>query len=183
MKSRKSALCCASSLKIGRKKYLAMLGNAALVASTFLVSGCQMATTREPLAAPQQRPITVDDAMRHRDWSTSVAVIPTGATIGGPLLFAFEPNRRTDPPVDTQYLEIPIFLANVWVLPLVAIADPPWTPTVYRGVNLGPSYTMSPAYPEDLPAPPPLHAHKAGDEADAGWARHYRKNATTRPVF
>jgi hypothetical protein len=161
-------------------------GLAALAASVFLLSGCQPSTIQEPPAPAQQRPIVLDDAMRHRDWSTSVAVMPTGATVAGPLLFAFDPADHMAPPLDSSYFEIPIFLGNIAVMPIVALGDPPWTPTIYRGVNIKPSYTMSPAYPEDLPPPPAIvyaHRHKAGEEADAPAARHYRKNASTRPVF
>jgi hypothetical protein len=159
---------------------------AALFLSPVLLAGCQATVVQEPPAPMQKRPIVIDDAMRHRDWSTSVATIETGATIAGPTLFAFEPADRMDPPLDSSYFEVGIFLGNIACLPIVSIFDPPWTPTVYRGVNLPPSYTMSPAYPEETPPPASeiyAHRHKAGAEADAPAARHYRKNASTRPVF
>jgi hypothetical protein len=152
-----------------------------MVAGLLAVAGCQLASTHEPVAELQKRPILVDQAMEHRDWSTSVATIPSGAIVAGPTLFAFEPGGSMDRPLDSSMFEIPIFLGNIAVLPVVAVIDPPWTPTAYHGVNLPASYTMSPAYPSDFPKA--IHrVRKAGDEADAARARAIRKPAT-RPAF
>ncbi|HWB54391.1 MAG TPA: hypothetical protein VG722_09365 [Tepidisphaeraceae bacterium] len=152
-----------------------------LISALLVVGGCQMADYHEPRAELQKRPIIVDEAMQHRDWSTSVATIPSGAIVAGPTLFAFKPATYMDPPLNGSMFEIGTFLGNIAVMPITALADPPWTPTAYHGVNLPASYTMSPAYPSDIPMVV-HHVHKAGDEADVWWAHAIRDHKpTTQP--
>lgn len=137
------------------------------------VAGCQSVEQHEAVAPLQRRQIIVDQAMQQRDWPVSVATFQSGGIVSDPTLLAFEPAQKLDPPLNGSMFEVPVFLLNVGLMPIVALSEGIWTPTAYHGVNLPASYTMYPAYPEDLPQAQP-RPRAAGAEADAPMARRIR---------
>lgn len=132
----------------------AMIGIAALAGAV----GCQQTNDQvpdyhivqqirnTPPEPENQTPLLVDDAMQLRDWDRSTAHYANGNTIAGPTGFLFEP-RWNQPEWTYAALETPLFMVQTLASPLVLIVTPPWTPIMYTGVTVGPTYTAMPVLP------------------------------------
>ena len=116
---------------------LALLGAAVLAPAT----GC---APRQPQPVTRP-PLIVDEAMQRRDWERSVAWYPNGDTVSGHNRF---PIRTSVEPGTNEYgaaaFDIVASMAQTVALPFTYIFIPPFSRAVYRGEDIGPTYTGMP---------------------------------------
>ncbi|HRK31224.1 MAG TPA: hypothetical protein PLD59_09110 [Tepidisphaeraceae bacterium] len=119
--------------------------------------GCQR--NNQPVAAEfNTAPIAEDDAMKHRRWTQTSAMVPNGQTVAGPTLFNREP-RRGMSEYRYTYTDGGVFLGNVFMLPYRFYKIPPWREVVYPGEVITPTHTAMPPLPpslDELPLPAPV---------------------------
>jgi hypothetical protein len=141
-------------------KHVALIGGAVLgaVLGAMLVGGCTTVQNIPPDAL-DDTPIPVDAAMARRDWEQSHAQYAATGIHTTPNLYTFQSQEyswsRGYSPVFT---EMPLFLANVVLIPYQIFAAPVWGQHEYRAATVPPSYTAMPPLPESrenqLEAPP-----------------------------
>jgi hypothetical protein len=111
------------------------------LSSILVLTGCVKET--KPVAEVNRAPLIVDEAMQQRPWSRSVARFQNGETPGTPTGFLLE--HPKDAPKWTPVLtDGPLFLANVFTMPVGFILTPPWERVIYPAGVVEPSYTAVP---------------------------------------
>ncbi len=106
-----------------------------------LAPGCVKET--KPVATVNRAPLIVDEAMQQRNWSRSVVRFQNGETPATPTGFVLEHNK--DAPKWTPLLtDGPLFLANVFVMPIGYAFAAPWERVIYPAGVTEPSYTAVP---------------------------------------
>lgn len=126
-----------------------MLKHVAMLAAGVMVAGGCSTVQKVENSAPErenQVPVMVDQAMQLRQWERSTARYGNGNVVAGPTGFPYI-TRWNQP--EPYYLaeEVPLFVVQSVVSPLVLIVTPPWTPELYSGVTVQSSYTAMPATP------------------------------------
>jgi len=115
----------------------------------------------EPMAPP---PVSVDDAIRARQWDPTVAAYSSGGVWAWPNYITFHPDPLESP--YNIFLETDFFLLNVGYSPYPAwVTDPMWKMVVYQQLTMDPTYTAMPALPapatlaptSELPATRPIN--------------------------
>ena len=99
-----------------------------------------------PAERENQAPIMVDPAMQLRNWDRSTAYYGNGNVVAGPTGFRYIPRWGQPEPFYVAE-EVPLFIAQTIALPVVLILTPPWTPELYTGVTVEPTYTAMPPVP------------------------------------
>ena len=95
------------------------------------------------MATVNRAPLIVDEAMQQRTWSRAVVRFQNGETPGTPTGFVLKHNP--DAPKWTPLLtDGPLFLANVFVMPIGYAVTPPWKRVIYPAGVVEPSYTAVP---------------------------------------
>jgi hypothetical protein len=112
-----------------------------MLAALALTGGCLKQT--EPVAVVNRAPLIVDDAMQQRHWTRSVARFQNGETPSAPtgFILAHAPNTPKWTPLITDG---PLFLANVFVMPVGYVFTPSWTRVIYPSGVVEPSFTGVP---------------------------------------
>ena len=101
----------------------------------------------------EKAPIVGDDAMTMRQWPAAKSYYPNGDTAAWSTRFPIttNPNR---PEAQNLVLEPVLFIGQTVLLPIEFIANPPFQPQVYYGVEYRPTYTFQPPLPPPGGAPP-----------------------------
>jgi hypothetical protein len=108
-------------------------------------AGCQLRPRSYP-AAVDQTPLIVDQAIQFRDWDPSVAYYANGSVPAWPTRFPFVP-KPTVPDVREGMYEPAQFVGQSFALPVMAILMPPFTPVLWQGEVVPPTYTAQPPLP------------------------------------
>jgi hypothetical protein len=99
-----------------------------------------------PMETDPPTMVAGDPAMQLRRWERSTAEYGNGNVIAGPTGFWYQ--ARWDQPEWTYVpLEVPLFLVQTIALPVTLTMTPPWTPVMYSGVSVPPTYTALPPIP------------------------------------
>lgn len=122
------------------------------VAMGLLVSsGCAMDSIIErsantPPERETQATVMVDQAMQLRNWDRSTAYYGNGNVVAGPTGFWYQPARDQS---EWRYAieETPLFVVQTIALPVTLVVTPPWTPVMYSGVTVPPTYHGLPPLP------------------------------------
>jgi len=111
-----------------------------------LAAGCS--TQQHPTPDPiNQAPIVGDPALALRsDWPQSSSHYANGATAAWSTRFPYDLNRQ-NPTAASIFLEPAMFLGQTLFLPVELVANPPFAPRIYYGVELEPTYTAQPPLP------------------------------------
>jgi hypothetical protein len=78
--------------------------------------------------------------MAQRDWEATRALYANGHVKAWPTLFPYQPSDR-NPEYVNAMLDPVLLVGQTAALPVTAIMTPPWTPVMYHGVYLRPTYT------------------------------------------
>lgn len=94
----------------------------------------------------QREPLPTDRAMQQRNWPVTISRYENGSVVTGPTGFAFQSNENL---ADWQYpfVETPLFVGQVALLPVTLVLAPPWTSENFSGVVMGPTFTAAPPIP------------------------------------
>lgn len=84
-----------------------------------------------------------DPAMQLRRWERATANYANGNVEAGPTGFLYQP-ARGQPEVAYVVEEVPLFIGQAVLSPVVLIMTPPWTAVNYTGVTVNPTYTAMP---------------------------------------
>src|SRR5438477_10581865 len=96
---------------------------AVLAGAIAAIGGCQR-TGNPPPDVLNPHPIPMDSAIARRNWQESDAIYARSGVMTDPTL---ETWRASDNAGYTyQYLEVPLFLANIVASPFAAIRQHPW---------------------------------------------------------
>lgn len=93
-------------------------------------------------------PIASDDAMGARQWKPTPAVYPSFSSETGPSEVVLVPDDRLAPPAHAA-VETPLFVADLVLMPVAMIFDPPWEQVE------GSSFYLLPTYSGNPPSTPP----------------------------
>ncbi len=107
--------------------------------------GCVKQT--KPPATISRAPLVVDEAMQMRVWPKSVVRFQNGETPAWPTGFVLEHNPKAPKwmPVATDG---PLFVINMFALPIGYAWTTPWTPVVYPSGVVPPTYNAMPPLPQ-----------------------------------
>jgi len=107
-----------------------------------ILAGCS--TQQKVQYDPVERtPVIGDDAMGLRQWSPAKSYYANGATAAWSTRYPLtqNPNR---PESQNLVLEPVLFIGQTLALPFEFVANPPFTPQVYHGVEYRPTYSFQP---------------------------------------
>jgi hypothetical protein len=107
----------------------------------FLAPGCVKET--KPVAAVNKSPLIVDEAMQQRNWPRSVVRFQNGETPAVATGFVLQ-HPKDAPKWAPVLTDGPLFLANVFVMPIGYVFTPPWTRVIYPAGVAEPSFTGVP---------------------------------------
>jgi hypothetical protein len=125
-------------LKIGRRLRAIFYPLSAIY---LLLPGCLKET--KPVAAVDKSPLIIDDAMVLRDWKRSTVRFQNGETPAVPTGFILRHNPNA-PKWVPAITDGPMFVANIFLMPVGYIFTPPWTRVIYPAGVVEPSYTAVP---------------------------------------
>lgn len=122
-----------------------------VVSAAAMLGGCAMQCPVErvknsPPEAQPQNALIIDQAMQARDWQRASANYANGNVLAGPTGFLFAPNEKA-PDWEYGLIESPLFVGQTVGLPITLTLTPPWTPVLYSGATVEPTYTAVPALP------------------------------------
>lgn len=121
------------------------LGGFILTALIAAMPGC---STRQPVRyEPVERtPVVGDDAMALRQWPPSYSYYANGATAGWSTRYPLTTIKNG---VESQniVMEPILFIGETILLPVEFVANPPFVPQVYHGVEYRPTYSFQPPLP------------------------------------
>ena len=120
----------------------------ALTLAPAVVTGCLKA--QPPLAPVSRHPLVIDEAMDRRQWATVPANYQNGSTPAWPTGFVLE-HRPDAPKWSPAFTDTPLFLANIFAMPIGYAVTPGWTRVIYPTGTVEPTYHAMPPLP---PAPP-----------------------------
>jgi hypothetical protein len=112
-----------------------------LAAILILSAGCMKET--KPVAEVNRAPLIVDEAMQQRNWPRSVVRFQNGETPAKPTGFVLE-HAKNAPKWTPILTDGPLFLANVFVMPIGYVFTPPLTRVIYPAGVAEPSFTAVP---------------------------------------
>ena len=98
-------------------------------------------------------PVIGDEAMAMRNWPPSISHYQNGEVAAWSTRFTYQPNPNR-PEAQNILLDPVMFLGQVAVLPLEFVANPPFDPRVYHGIEYRPTYTAQPPLPPEGGGPP-----------------------------
>jgi hypothetical protein len=134
-----------------------VIGGAILGA--MMIGGCS-SVNNVPPDALDDAPIQVDSAMARRDWEQSHALYAATGIHTTPNLYTFQSSEpySWSRGYSTSLTDLPVFLANVVLIPYQIFAAPVWGQHEYRAATVPPSYSAMPPLPpsneNELAAPP-----------------------------
>lgn len=113
------------------------------------VGGC-VSPDRPEIAPRVLVPLAYDEAMALRDWPLTVAEYASGDVIAGPtnVTFEYDTTAASETPsarrrLLAQVAESGIFVANVLLLPVQLVRNPPTEDRRYEGVTIRPTYSAA----------------------------------------
>lgn len=118
----------------------------AVLGATLIGTGCSRIRNIEPDALDPE-PIPVDAAMARRDWPESRAMYNTTGIRSTPSLYTWQSDSLYGQDYTSALTELPLFLANVIVMPYQIFAEPVWQEKEYRGSTTPPTYSAMPPLP------------------------------------
>ncbi len=102
----------------------------------------------KPVAAVDNSPLIVDEAMQQRDWPRTTVRFQNGETPAGPTGFVLQ--HSPDAPKWTPALtDAPMSVANVGLVPFGYLFTPPWTRVIYPAGVVPPTYNAMPPLPPE----------------------------------
>ena len=109
-----------------------------------LLAGCLKQTA--PPAQVSTAPLVIDAAMERRQWPVVSAQYQNGETPAWPTGFvlAHSPDAPKWAPVLT---DTPLFLANIFAMPIGYAVTPGWTRVIYPNDVVPPTYNAMPPLP------------------------------------
>jgi hypothetical protein len=116
----------------------------ALSSTLALTTGCLKET--KPVALVSRPPLIVDEAMQQRPWGRTVVRFQNGETPAGPTGFLLAHPAYT-PKLLPAVTDTPMFLENVFLMPVDYAINPPWRRMIYPAGVVEPSYTGIPPVP------------------------------------
>jgi len=134
-------------MKLSIRKQFLMSASAIILAG-----GCQAISQSQPLVLlpkPQLPdrtdpvPMTMDDAMRARQWQPTPAVYPSMSSTTGPSDLVLVPNEKTPPAIQCA-VETPLFITDLLLMPIAMVEAPPWTEVEGSAFYVLPTYTANP---------------------------------------
>lgn len=115
-----------------------------LAAVAVLVStGCQRVKPA-PVAALNDSPMVVDEAMQMRDWDRSTAYYQNGDTVAGFTGRYYELKPKYQDGYITRAADPVVGITNVVLLPITMAMTPPWEDVRYQGVIVPPTHHANP---------------------------------------
>jgi hypothetical protein len=115
-----------------------------------LVGGCSVCPLQKVENTPPEpvnpETVVMDPAMQLRTWDASTAYYGNGNVVAGPTEFPYIP-RWGQPEPYYVVEETPLFLGQAALIWIPMIFTPPWTPVLYTGVTVEPTYTAMPLVP------------------------------------
>ena len=128
----------------------------AILGAVIAGSGCQLARNIEPDVL-DDTPIIVDPAMARRDWEPTSATYAATGIYATPNLYTFQ-SQPYGFGHSTALTELPLFMANVIIMPYQVFAEPVWREKEYRAATTPPTYSAMPPLPpsneNELEVPP-----------------------------
>ena len=115
------------------------------------VSGCQRISNTPPERLNPE-PIVVDEAMQHRDWPEQNAYYTNTSVVARPTGERYEVKPDLGAERRHIYVDPVVWAGNTLLMPVVLIANPPWTPVAYRAETIAPTYTAQPPLEADAGA-------------------------------
>ena len=97
-------------------------------------------------AAVSRHPLVIDEAMDRRAWATVPARYQNGATPAWPTGFVLE-HRPDAPKWAAAATDGPLFLANIFAMPIGYAVTPGWTRVIYPTGVVPPTYHAMPPLP------------------------------------
>jgi len=114
-----------------------------LIAAAISTTGCQRTQPQAEYAQLAPDPLLIDEAMQRRTWDRSTAHLQAGDVEAGPTRAMLEPRDDLGAAGYTA-VEIPIFLANVLLMPVTLFTQPPGSVQTHQGMIAEPTYTAMP---------------------------------------
>ena len=111
------------------------------LSSIVALTGCLKET--KPVATVNRAPLIVDEAMQLRTWPRSVVRFQNGETPAGPTMFVLE-HPKNAPKWTPVLTDTPLFVINIFAMPVGAIFTPPWERVIYPAGVTEPSFTEVP---------------------------------------
>jgi hypothetical protein len=109
-----------------------------------LLVGCLKQT--EPPAAISRAPLVLDEAMERRTWPTVAVHFQNGETPAWPTGFVLD-HRPDAPKWAPAVTDTPLFLANIFAMPIGYTFTPGWTRVIYPNDVVPPTYNAMPPLP------------------------------------
>ncbi len=131
---------------LNRGRTIAFCRGISLIAAGATLLGVLGCYHAQPAVTVPQPPLIVDQAMQQRQWARSNAIYQTGAVKGYSTRTTFTTGPH-DSRLLTTGLENGALIGNTVVMPFTLITTPPFTPVVYTGEEVPPSYTAMPPLP------------------------------------
>ncbi len=128
-----------------RRPALTLLTTAAAAASLFGPAGGCLKQAPQP-APVSHAPLVIDDAMQRRQWPVVVAHYQNGETPAWPTGFVLDHNPDA-PKWTAVATDGPLFLANIFAMPVGYAFTPGWTRVIYPTGVVEPTYTAMPPLP------------------------------------
>jgi hypothetical protein len=126
------------------------------LAGLLVAAGCQVAQPQSPDRV-NPTPIAEDQAMSARSWPRSEAVYPNFSSTTGPSEVILVPREKVNP-IAHAVVETPLFVADLLLMPIAMVQNPPWTQVEGTSLYLPPTYTggppLDPTRPDDLSGGP-----------------------------
>jgi len=145
-----------SGIRDGLKARASLTFPLAILSTSVIVTGCQVATPRPPDRVGTN-PIIADDAMDARDWPKTEAVYPSFSVTTGSCQSLLVPKADLWPPAHA-FTESGVFLANILLMPITMCQVPPWAQIETVSLYLPPTYTanppLDPSHPNDYSGGP-----------------------------
>jgi hypothetical protein len=129
------------------------------LAAALLVGGCTHAQREQhgryeanPIDERMKDPLP-DAAAQARNFEPSTLYYPNGQVVAFPVWATTYETRPRYLGDDVAYgMAAPlIYLADIGIMPLRMVTQPPWSLVLYSGAQYGPSMTVAPPLPGNLP--------------------------------
>jgi hypothetical protein len=108
------------------------------------LSGCLKQTA--PPGEVSTAPLVVDEAMQRRRWSPVAVHYQNGETPAWPTGFVLD-HRPDTPKWAPAFTDTPLFLANIFAMPIGYAFTPGWTRVIYPNGVVPPTYNAMPPLP------------------------------------
>ena len=131
-------MCSTRNLAALTRPALFALGALALVGA-----GCQR-VGKAPVATINDAPLVVDEGMQAREWDRSTVYYANGDVVAGPNGRVFETTADVDKGFRGAIVDPALSVANLVILPVTMVINPPWNDVTYQGFIIPPTHHANP---------------------------------------